>query len=704
MLFPLLCCTPEENPLDRRPDDIDNKDKQEEQEEQEHATPGANSLFGYVKDNSGNPVAGAVVSDGFTCSTTEKDGYYCFTSTVPDRVKFVHVSIPDGYRPVIKDGVPVFYSKVTQASTGGARKVADIVLQKSSPLNAYYFVFTGDPQSRNINKTATVAKYEKIAFTSESVYRDHLADIGETASKLGIPCFGMALGDICANDPTQYPIYTECLKSTGIPFFSVIGNHDHQYTGKKSDDECAAEFEEVFGPRNYSFNLGNVHFIALDNLIFEPDPATGVMGSITDFTEGFEDPFMDWLEKDLSYVAKTTKLMICFHAPVSSPDKFTSSFRNIDRFKSLVSAYSQVYIWSGHVHRMDNKATRKSADLPNVEEHTVNRACGMLNLNEYCCDDGTPRGYVLMRVAGNMVTWQFKPSVIQTGTCGTPGYDYPYRDYDFVNGRAVMRDGSGELNDSYQLKAYSRGDYDDDYVYASIFMWDSKWGQPVLKAGGKEYPMKQTNFHDHGYTSMLVWYKNQNSFYDGATADWSHAKQRHHFSVKVPDGVTGTGTVSVKDRFGNTWSRPVSLDPIKYDDGKLHLVFDFTTCPSGWNTSSKTNMTLPYTIDGATYNFVSSKGYYNSTYYALQGSDASLALPAISGKKLSGVTIRICSATKERDIKILDPAGNQAEGGREIHLWGEESFHWDIKYPREGSYRIFSSIGLPIESIRLTYE
>lgn len=61
---------------------------------------------------------------------------------------------------------------------------------------------------------------------------------------------------------------------TGVPFFTTIGNHD-----KSSVDYTGDTYRDVLGPRWYSFNRGDVHFIAMDNIIF-----TG-----TEYTGGFTD-------------------------------------------------------------------------------------------------------------------------------------------------------------------------------------------------------------------------------------------------------------------------------------------------------------------------------------------------------------------------------------------------------------------------------
>ncbi|MFR6414517.1 MAG: hypothetical protein ACLUNS_01455 [Alistipes shahii] len=53
------------------------------------------------------------------------------------------------------------------------------------------------------------------------------------------------------------------LGETGVPFFTTIGNHD-----KSSVDYTGDTYRDVLGPRWYSFNRGEVHFVAMDNCLF----------------------------------------------------------------------------------------------------------------------------------------------------------------------------------------------------------------------------------------------------------------------------------------------------------------------------------------------------------------------------------------------------------------------------------------------------
>lgn len=707
--FAVCACTKEPNDLDKKPEEIipyhgNGGDKDKEEGEDTPPTPTGAVVYGYVKDNSGAAIANVVVSDGYSCARTDTKGYYVIESKCPTRAKFAIASVPSGYEPVVKSGVPVFFQRIDAYQEGQPRKAADIILNRTVPLNDFYMLVTADPQSR----TPASTNKEQIAYTSESVYLDHFTDMKETVDKLDKPCFGWALGDICFNATVVYPQYLAGIQSVGVPFYSVIGNHDHNNVATShNDDECAAPFEDVFGPRNYSYNIGNVHFVSLDNVYFATKD-TGFCGANGDYTHEIEPAFLDWLEDDLKYVSKDKILMIGLHVPIMSQTGFKAGSYNT-RLKEIVSSFRKVYIWSGHTHQMENCANFTDASLANIESHTISRVTGRLVLNEYACVDGVPRGYVVMHVQGGNVSWQFKPTAIQTGLhYNATGLDYKFREWDYENGRAVMKDGSGELDSKYQMRAYSRGDYDDDFVYANVFMWDRNWEYPTLTIGDKTYKMEKHDFYDLGYKEYIVHYNRVSSVF-AKSGDSFAGGADHHFTFRVPEGSQGTGTVSVKDPFGNTYTRKVSVAPIQYTDGATHLVFDLSKCPEGWNTTQLTDQTLKYVLDGTTYEFVSTKGRYNVAggNYALESSGNTLMLPAIPGKKLVGVTIRIVNNTQTRKISITTGTlGGTVQGGEEYLVNGDCSVSWNITGSEVGkNYYIYNGgYGIPIAELRLAYK
>ena len=77
-----------------------------------------------------------------------------------------------------------------------------------------------------------------------------------------------------------------------MPYFQVMGNHD--YDMKFTDDfEAAGAFRRIIGPTYYSFNLGDVHYVVLDNMYY-----------INKNEDRSHDTYVDdeqlaWLKKDL---------------------------------------------------------------------------------------------------------------------------------------------------------------------------------------------------------------------------------------------------------------------------------------------------------------------------------------------------------------------------------------------------------------------
>ena len=103
-------------------------------------------LSGSVKDTEGRPVAGAVVTDGFTHCVTDGNGNYRFESPCPERVRFVSVRIPADYRPVLRGSIPVFYTAVDTYQ--GQERKADITLQKRDRTDDNFtLLMMADPQA-----------------------------------------------------------------------------------------------------------------------------------------------------------------------------------------------------------------------------------------------------------------------------------------------------------------------------------------------------------------------------------------------------------------------------------------------------------------------------------------------------------------------------------------------------------------------------
>ncbi len=515
------------------------------------------TVRGMVLDGQGQKLEGVVVSDCFKCVKTGCDGVFELDSDL-DAVEFVYVSIPSGYTVPVKNGLPVFYKRLSEESMADGCYVLEFILDEiQGDSDRYSIMMVGDPQPRSRGKA-----HDNVAYHSLDCCLDLYRDMRETGALIrkDRPCYAVVLGDIVHEDMTLFDEYIkQGTSKMGFPVFNVIGNHDHNLKAS-TDVDGARNFEEKFGPSNYSFNLGKIHYIVVDNMIMH-ESASGLSGE----SAGLRDDIMQWLQSDLSFVDKSTTIMICSHAPMfmyEESDRYQSS-KNGSSYASLLSGYKKVHAWAGHTHGMFNYVYDSSSSLRNIEAHTVSRATGELWTNEYL-SCGVPRGYVVVDVDGEEVTWKYKPTIYQTGAplSTTPEYKHRRWTYD-EDGVAKMNHDGSVLDDSCQMNVYPKGTYGDNYVYANIFMWDQAWTTPVYVSGdGREQKMTRVSDsklrYDVGQREIFDFYSvNSVTFQNYGTYRWSGNFAHRLFRV-FSDKKTDNGTVMVTDRFGNTYTSEVS--------------------------------------------------------------------------------------------------------------------------------------------------
>ena len=655
-------------------------------------------LSGRVIDTDGNPIAGIPVTDGFAWTETDADGNYKLISPCPERVRYVSVRIPSVYAPLVHEGRPVFYSSVPSYN-GKERKVFDIVLQlRSGASDNYTMLMMADPQAQAYEATTAA---ENIAYATRDVWEDVFGDMRTVASSVDGPCYGMCLGDIAQNSPVVYSQYCLGMASIDIPFWQVIGNHDHFTSDAETDDDAAYAFESVFGPRNYSFDLGQFHFVVLDNCIY--------VKGLRDypFKYGLEDEFLTWLKADLERVPKDMPVMVCTHANVFTQsgvaawvyDGVESTYK-LEEFLSALQGFDKVYVWMGHWHLGGFLGkVEHSANVSGVEAFTVARVAGQLSGNLEENSDGTPRGYVILEASGKDIRWRFRP--IKESRATWRG-----------NGPAPeLQWGLTNLPDDAQFRVYPRGSYDDDFVYANVFLWDKHWGTPTLRIGGEAYPMVRDYVYDLAYREN-VRYMRSLGVGSSSVPDYMSSGKLHHFRVRVPDNASGTGILEVTDRFGQKWSQEVEVGPINYTDGFYRLSFDFRTAPNGCPSAVTNNISFTCPSGSRNYSFTLSSGrYVNSTedeegYLSLVGSGCTLKLPVVSGRKLVSVSVHNSgNATLSCSACIKDGSGAVVTGGESRAFWGNGSDTWILEKTEESTAYYLCATGseFRVGSLRLAY-
>lgn len=516
--------------------------------------PSAYTISGTVKGDDGKSLEGVVISDGHICVKTDANGTYWLNSDLA-KAEYVIVSTPSQYAAPVQDGHAIFWKFLKDVSKGSDGKYkVDFTLNKiSSPERYTVFIFA-DPQPRD-----RTANLDKVAYQSLDCCDDMYRDMKEYAATLsGRPVYGIGLGDIVHQKLELLANYRKGMGTTGITTYNVIGNHDHGH--RKMEDALASkDYEAKMGPANYSFNLGGMHYLMLDNMI-SADPSTGKY--CDECSTGLTDDIWEWVKNDLAFVGPNTPLMVCAHSPMmrmeSGKDR---SGTHLTELKALISKYPKAYVWAGHTHTTFNYVDVAS---PKVETHTVSRVTGALWTNEFLGSNGTPRGYVVFDYDNGKVSWKFKPLYYQTGKYigngnGGKTPDYAWRDWDYEDGKAVLKATGKPLDDTYQMQIFPPDTYGDKNLYVNVFLWDELWEAPKFIQDGLPTKMTRVTEKDFRY-SYSDW--DITSFYHTNTqigSEFTPDKNNNSSMFRLfVDKAHGTGQVSVKDRFGNTHTSSIT--------------------------------------------------------------------------------------------------------------------------------------------------
>lgn len=498
------------------------------------------------------PLEGVVVSDGVEVTVTDKDGCYWLASKKKNGSVFI--SIPGGYMVDTEGSFPRFWQATTAAP--------DVVEERSfslrkEPNTNHILLATTDPHMAN-------RQNYNASYTDTKQYRnDFRGDIDDFVAKNGTKnvyaiCLGDLTWDIYWYDKgTLYTLenYRKEVENFPVPYFQVIGNHD--YDMKFTDDfEAAGEFRRIIGPTYYSFNLGDVHYVVLDNMYY-----------INQNEDRSHDTYVDdeqlaWLRKDLSYVDKAKPLFVCMHCSAYEITGVTDNGISVrGNFKGTKTAelgdcfreFADVHYLTGDTHI--NRAVANE-DMPagynNIFEHNMAAICatwwwtGYISDNSIC-KDGSEGGYMIFTNNGSDVKWRWKGMKVEA--------DRQFRTYDMnVVKTYYATDASVK---AFRQKYPLRTNYSacrDNTVYINVWNWDSGWKISV-KENGKELPVKQLRGEDPLHT--LSYDIPRTASNGSLTSSFKTYSTTHLFSAEA-ESATSTLEITVTDRFGVSYTESMT--------------------------------------------------------------------------------------------------------------------------------------------------
>lgn len=500
------------------------------------------TVYGLVSCD-GKGVGGAVISDGIEVVKADERGVYQMKSAKKNG--FVFICVPSGYEVATDIVVPQIKKNLTKDPSEVER--VDFQLFKVQGQQKHTMLFFGDIHlAGDRSKDRTQFK----TFTSEIA--KYIAD--HPAEKI----YAMTLGDMTWDlywytRSYMFEQYLADMKPlSGLQVFHTIGNHDHNMRtsidGNVSgwdavDWDTGKPFRDAVAPSNYSFNIGEIHYIVLDDIYCKNTTGGGAYDRIYDDALGSEA--LGWLKKDLSFVSKNTPVVVTMHSPLF--DK--NGNYNLDNAADMLSCfqgYSSVTVVTGHSHKFWNVIKG------NLREYNSGAVCAAwwdvgyyyptLNIGQ----DGAPGGYRIMSVDGKNMETRFK---------GTAHPDnYQFRSYDrnsicLTPDNCGIKDEEAAASFTADMKKYGGYYYSnsDNKVILNVWDTDDNWKVSVTE-NGKALSVKKVSYYDPLFLLTYV----AKRYIEGKSVSHLPSNTSHFYEVTA-SSPTSTLEIDVTDDEGRTY-------------------------------------------------------------------------------------------------------------------------------------------------------
>ena len=484
----------------------------------------------------GKPVAGVILSDGEQVVKTDADGRYEMYSSKP--CGFVFMSIPGGYE-VVSDGlIPRFFGYTTLCNPD----VIDFQLEKRHNNNFTLFI-SADTHLRGDPEEYDLPQFRKW----------YLSDISHEIERTKGPVYSLLLGDMTTDimwHKNDFALrkYLDVMKTYPSPIFHLPGNHDNErfidpeIPDAQWDSIAQRPYRQIIGPNYYSFNLGKVHFVMLDNIIVRKgELKNGKRPSRNDYR--LDERQLRWLGRDLGTIESNTPLVVCMHVPIV--DWTGISDRGIPAFSSnenqqvlyeqimpLLIRFEDVRLLTGHSHRFINIPL-----TDRIFQHTlvsVSAVSWKINGPEsrLISEDGSPGGYLILRYRGDRASWQFKPN----------GYRADLNQFRVYDLNRVPEEFGGQPGSNRCL--------------INVYNWDEQWTVRVREKG-RDLKVEQIWAKDPLYTLI------RRDALPARPSAFRAIANPHMFSVQASSSNTPLDVI-VTDRFGRKYrqmiERPKDFD------------------------------------------------------------------------------------------------------------------------------------------------
>ncbi len=397
------------------------------------------TIYGNViESKSKNPISNVVVSDGYNTTLTSADGRFILNAS--EKARYIYCVVPENYEVNTSHEKYRFYKQINAVNDTCSVNF-ELTLLSNGVEKEFTLLLLADVHIR-----------DDISF--RRFLNETVVDIKKEI-KQHTNIYGINLGDLVSDKTEYFPALQETFINIDIPFLHVIGNHDFM-PEENETIKAAFDFENHFGPKNYSLNRGNTHIVVINSNIYAGDAM---------HSRGFTREQMSWLKKNLKYVDKNKTLLVFTHIP----PRF-NEYRLKEEFFNIIEGFKEVHIFGGHSHRNEFVIHEDY----NIYDHTISNASGNAWIRGIMNRHGAPNGYSIYKINGNTIT---------------DGYHKP------VN-----------YPKDFQIRMYepfSFGD-EDGYVVANIWNYDERWLVKMYEDGVPLGYMENFTDYDPGTFEYIM--------------------------------------------------------------------------------------------------------------------------------------------------------------------------------------------------------
>ena len=355
-------------------------------------------------------VAGVLVSNQIDVVRSDAEGAY--EIPVSDET-IIFITKPSGYAvPLNRDNLPQFYY-VHQpngspelkfggiAPTGELPETINFPLIKSEEPAEFDVLVFADTQPKT---------QAEVDFVRDDVVAQ-LVDVDAA--------FGVTLGDIMYDELNLWERQNQIIGKLNLPFYNVPGNHDMNFDAQ--DDQYALEtFKRHFGPPYFSFDYGQVHFIALDDVDYQGRNAE--TGRPT-YEGKIGEKQLRWLANDLRHVSEDRLIVFMMHIPLYHPHSDAPAINVTDREElfELIKNRKHLLAIAGHLHQVQHNELGEKAGWQGEKPLDL-ISCAAVSGSWWSGPpdergvpiaiqtDGAPNGYHIFSFKGNQWQEKFYPA------------------------------------------------------------------------------------------------------------------------------------------------------------------------------------------------------------------------------------------------------------------------------------------------------